>query len=304
MTNNYCFYSGCDIYGYDNTIINSINLDSKKKINEIICNLNFEGINTLGYCKKNIKDKELEPCSWNSEIYSNELIGKDGIYIKKDKWEYNKKEDNRDRLILITPSVRPLNLLKIIKTLNFDLIKKWIIIYDIDNLSNELKEWCLKDELLIKENQTIEENKYLKIIPKIIELKHSSYGCSGNPQRNYALEWLNKNLSLEDENSFIYYLDDDNIIHNEFWNTIKYLENGYIYTFDQEQKEKVLYGNIIKWREIDTGQVLLYYPLIKNERWMPSIYMADYVYIHHIITKNYNKHRYINKVLSYYNNLM
>ena len=47
--------------------------------------------------------------------------------------------------------------------------------------------------------------------PKIVEFGVSG-GISGNPQRNAAINQVNSGL--------IYFLDDDNIIHPNFWEIV------------------------------------------------------------------------------------
>ena len=65
------------------------------------------------------------------------------------------------------------NLFKIKKTINFDKIKRWIIIYDTKNIKKKKK--------LFAEHKSI------------VEFFHKDIkSVSGNSQRNYALEYLNK----------------------------------------------------------------------------------------------------------------
>ena len=106
----------------------------------------------------------------------------------------------------------------------------------------------------------------------------------GNAQRNYALDILAEKKALH--NCFIYYLDDDNIIHPNLYNLFKFVKKNNIYTFDQKRLSNIdgsygetLKGNDISWKKVDTSQILLYYPLIKNIRWNINIYQSDYCYI-------------------------
>ena len=100
----------------------------------------------------------------------------------------------KNKVYIITPSYRAKNLHIIKKSINFNKIHKWIIIYDIKHLK-------IKKKLF-------EDNKH------IIELFHKDpESVSGNSQRNFALDYLDKK---KNKNLFIYYLDDDNNIHKNF----------------------------------------------------------------------------------------
>ena len=52
-------------------------------------------------------------------------------------------------------------------------------------------------------------------------------GISGNGQRNFALS------KITNENTLLYYLDDDNIIHPNLYNLLNYIDNNTIYSFNQ-----------------------------------------------------------------------
>ena len=88
-------------------------------------------------------------------------------------------------LTIITPCSRPDNLGMLSKSIKFDKIDKWIIVYD-----------TTKDRTYKK---SFEGNS------KIIEVECNDAGDYGNQQRNYG-------MSLVDD-GFIYFLDDDNIVH-------------------------------------------------------------------------------------------
>ncbi len=59
-----------------------------------------------------------------------------------------------------------------------------------------------------------------------VDCKSSLNGVVGNTQRNYA-------LSLVEDDNYIYFLDDDNIIHPNFWEIVEELETDTIHTFNQ-----------------------------------------------------------------------
>ena len=118
---------------------------------------------------------------------------------------------NRNKLTLITPSYRVNNLLEIKKSINFEYIEEWIIVYDGSKIINNPH---------LFENQ--ENNKIKEYIYKC-----EDGGMSGNPQRNYALS------KITNPNALMYYLDDDNIIHPNFYKLLNIIDNNKIYTFNQ-----------------------------------------------------------------------
>ena len=79
---------------------------------------------------------------------------------------------NTNKLTIITPSYRVNNLLEIKKSINFEYIEEWIIVYDGSKITDNPK---------IFENQ---ENN------KIKEYVHKGDGILGNPQRNYKFKYF------------------------------------------------------------------------------------------------------------------
>ncbi len=198
----------------------------------------------------------------------------------------------KKKLYLITPCTRIKNLYKLKKNINFDKIDKWIIVYN---------------------TEFVEKKKYFYNNKNIIELFHKDIGSiGGNSQRNYVLNYLNKR---KDKNFFIYFLDDDNILHKNFYKILEKVyknDNPMIYTFDQLRKGKthlnnefkyikILKGNVVKINYIDTAMFLPYFSLIKNIRWSKKKYNADGEFIVKCINKNKSKHIYLPIVGSHYN---
>ena len=198
----------------------------------------------------------------------------------------------KKNLYLITPCTRIKNLLKVKKNINFNKIKQWIIVYN---------------------TEFVEKKKYFQDDRNVVELYHKDIGSiGGNSQRNYVLNFLNKK---KDKNFYIYFLDDDNILHKNFYKIVDRINKDItpgIYTFDQLRKEKthinnkfefikVLKGNTIKINYIDTAMFLPNFSLINNIRWSKKKYNADGEYIVKCIKKNKNKHRYLPIVGSHYN---
>jgi hypothetical protein len=97
-------------------------------------------------------------------------------------------------MYLVTPCSRPENLDRIKESIQFDKIEKWYIVYD---------------------NTKFEFSERYKNDPKIVEIEcHDSNGISGNQFRNKALDVI----SSTHKGGFVYFVDDDNIVHSNFWN--------------------------------------------------------------------------------------
>jgi hypothetical protein len=177
------------------------------------------------------------------------------------------------KLTIITPCCRPDNLIKLKGSIRFDLIDKWIIVYDTS-----------KDRSYKMQFQDDS---------KILELECNILGAAGHPQRNFAIHHVN--------HGYIYMLDDDNIMHPEFWNICPLFELPYFYTFDLLNNNTLLPGNNIKINKIDTSMFCVNKEHLKDIRWREDIYEADGYFIMDINKSNKDLHKYINKVAAYYN---
>jgi glycosyltransferase involved in cell wall biosynthesis len=181
----------------------------------------------------------------------------------------------RIMISIITPCCRPENLSLLSLSIDFSQVDRWYVIYD-----------------------TREGRKYTKQFdqnPKIIELECSE-GISGNPQRNLALKLV--------RDGFVYFLDDDNMIHPEFWNIVKTLDPERFYTFDQLRKDHlgpVLKGNNPVSCGIDTAMYIIPRKIIGDIKWQNERYDADGVFIETIHKRFKEKHVYLEKVAAYYN---
>ena len=173
------------------------------------------------------------------------------------------------KLTIVTPCSRQENLVKVFDSIQFDKIDKWIIVYDTKKKS------------------------FTKMFdnPQIVEDFCNSPGISGNAQRNYGASLVQDGL--------IYFLDDDNIVHPNFWN-LTFQENNF-YTFDQDRKSHILYGNKIALNNIDTAQFVV--PKSMFVGWDINRYDADGIFIVEVNSKNKDKHVYINTNAAYYNYL-
>jgi glycosyltransferase involved in cell wall biosynthesis len=190
--------------------------------------------------------------------------------------------ENTKKITIITPSIRPENLLKIKESINLDYVDEWIIVYD---------------------GKKIKENPHMFLSEKIKEYVYSGDGCSGNPQRNFALD------HVQNPDTYIYFLDDDNLVHPDLYTIINTLEDNKIYTFNQDRPEDIfpftnnLKGNKIKLQTIDSAMFLVDFKLCKNVRWNTYKYFSDGIYITEIYSQHKNKWVYIDQTLSYYNKL-
>jgi hypothetical protein len=180
-------------------------------------------------------------------------------------------------LTIITPSCRQLLLHKIKESIEFEKIDRWIIVYD-----------------------TSKNRSYNKIFnhPKILETFCDHVGVVGHPQRNYGLSLV--------ENGHIYFLDDDNIIHPNFWSIVNRLDIRFFYTFDQMRNKngQLLLGNNVRVNHIDTAMFIVHKNHIKDIKWHEDRYNADGYFITDIFRTNPRSHIYINELACYYNFLV
>jgi SAM-dependent methyltransferase len=182
------------------------------------------------------------------------------------------------KITIITPSIRVNNLPKIKDSINFDYVDEWIIVYDENKIT--------------KNPQLFKDDKYKN---KIKEYVYKGDGISGNPQRNYAL------TQISNPDTYLYYLDDDNAIHSDFYRLLNILDDEKIYTFNQTGR---INGNDIQVCRIDSAMALIDYKLCKNIKWKPIKYEADGIYISECWEKNKDKHIYIDNNLCYYNYIL
>ena len=186
---------------------------------------------------------------------------------------------NENKLTIITPSYRVQNLLELKKSIDFDYVDEWIIVYDGSKISHNPN--------LFKHNSKIKEYVY------------NGEGISGNPQRNYALS------KITNPNTILYYLDDDNILHPKIYNLLDIMDNTKIYTFNQENRTKGsrIKGNKIEIGYIDTAMVIVPFNLCNDKTWIIDIYQADGYYIKECYEKNKDNHIFVDNNLCYYNRM-
>ncbi len=281
------FYSKTHyVYDPNNYDYSIILIDPTKEILQKAINLNVKKqICIVGklptfdlsiYDKLNIRYWDLKSDKYEDKVrYAKKMmvLGKNILYENDLNNFYN---FNKPKLNIITPCCRQDNLHKLKDSINFDLINKWYIIYDTSK--NRMYNKIFTD------NNKIEEHEY-----------SDEKSVAGHAQRNYGLGLIDDGL--------IYFLDDDNIIHHNFWDIIKNCTNDYFYTFDQLQtyNGKLLLGNNIKVYWIDTAQYILSKKFINDIKFDITKYHADGLFIESIYKKFSNYHIYIPKIGCFYN---
>ena len=183
---------------------------------------------------------------------------------------------NSNKLTIITPSYRIDNLLEIEKSIDFEYVDEWIIVYDGSKITDNPK--------LFENHES----------GKIKEYVFKGKGISGNPQRNHAL------TKITNTDTLLYYLDDDNIIHPHLYKLLNIIDNTKIYTFNQYKRIR---GDTIRVNFIDTAMVVLPYKLCRDVFWILDKYNADGFYIVECYNKNKNTHIFVDNDLCYYNKI-
>jgi|694.fasta_scaffold27887_2 hypothetical protein len=151
-------------------------------------------------------------------------------------------------LQIITPCSRPQNLQKIKENIE-QVIKvsyDWYVVFDRNTDPIEIS----SDDIKIYKN-------------------HDTPSQFGNMERNYALNY-------KDNYEFVYFLDDDNLIHEDFMGLFNYIDpTTDIYVFNQDYR--MLSGTHKGCTEgnIDTACFLMRSKIIGDVRWHPSDYGAD-----------------------------
>ena len=180
-----------------------------------------------------------------------------------------------NELTIITPCSRPQNLPLLFESLEFSLIKNWLIIYD-----------STKGEIPPQFKH-----------PQITELNEDRTGLSGNTQRNRGIENTPSGL--------IYFLDDDNVIHPNFWNILPRFSNEELNLFQIEGHPQTDSLNLRNPGPgtIDTSMYCVDRKLVGNTRWLPHLYAADGVFAETLYCKKTNSLKIFDEKSAYYNYL-
>ena len=175
---------------------------------------------------------------------------------------------------IITPCSRPENLKKISESINIPKDNyRWIIVFDAVSLPN------------------------VDLIPINCEyyLHKDINSISGNGQRNYALKLVNT--------GYVYFNDDDTIIHPNLWDNIKNLDNDFI-SFQQLNINGSLRlnGNNISVGNIDSHNFIINNDIIGDNKFIINRYESDGIFAEECFKKS-KTFIHINKPLSIYNYL-
>jgi glycosyltransferase involved in cell wall biosynthesis len=160
----------------------------------------------------------------------------------------------KTKVFIVTPSRRPFNLEFIAETIPQEC--EWVVVFDK----------TVKNEHTVK-NATV--------------IHSQDTGFWGNPNRNIGLECIKNNFHPSD-NDWIYILDDDNVIHPEWWSNIQLHLNstesiitwGQVWASGQPRTEPT---DTPKIATIDTSQYMVRWGVAKNLRF-EHIYEADGIY--------------------------
>ena len=200
------------------------------------------------------------------------------------------------KLTIITSCTRPENLPKLYESINFEYIDKWIIVYDTSK--GDTYTWSYKKDKCI------------------IEAECPDKGVMGYAQKNFGLKFVKKGM--------VYFLDDDTIMHPDFWKVFPSLNEETIYIWNQESylyvpenasgtfteidKNLALYkrtpnpnivkGDIIHCAMVHIGMFLVPYKYI-NIHFIPHIYLSAGIFITSIYEEDPGRLSYINHILSY-----
>jgi len=204
-----------------------------------------------------------------------EVLG-DKITTEETCWVYEKNEIQlRQKVFIVTPSRRPFNLEFISGTVPQEC--EWVVVLD-KTVTNKHT----------VENATV--------------IHSQDTGLWGNPNRNIGLEYIKNKLNPSD-NDWVYILDDDNVIHPEWWSNIQSHLNtdasiitwGQVWANNEPRTEPT---DIPKIATIDTSQYMVRWDVAKNLRF-ESIYEADGIYAEE--ASKQGSVRKLDQYLGYYN---
>ena len=183
--------------------------------------------------------------------------------------------NTKSKIFIITPCTRPLNLTQISKTIPSECV--WVVVLD-----NKVKhDYRIDNAIIIKSN---------------------SSGFYGNPNRNIGLDYIKNNLNPQD-NDWVCILDDDNIIHPDWWNTVQSHLNSTdtIIVWGQaweSGESRTPPPDTPKIANIDTAQYMVSWSVSKNLRF-DYIYEADGIYAER--ASEHGSVKKLNQDLGYYN---
>ncbi|MGE4568034.1 MAG: glycosyltransferase family A protein [Bacteroidales bacterium] len=181
---------------------------------------------------------------------------------------------------IITPCARPENLHKIAESINIPRrMFRWIVVIDADRPAT------------------------LPDLPKKAEVYYfKDNSRSGNGQRNFALNLITRETPANGFDNFVYFLDDDTLMHPDFYNAVNGVKSDFIH-FDQQFPDgSHRIGGTVKVNQVDSGNALVALSLIGSTRWRSDLYNADGFFLQALFEKA-KAPVYLKKHLSTYNAL-
>lgn len=189
-------------------------------------------------------------------------------------------------LYIITPCARPSNLRVIRTSLSSMHDWVWVIVYSTK-----------PDVFQFAEDPRIHE------VWCGLRGKDDHEGSTyGNMERNYGIS-----LIPPSSEAYVYFLDDDNLVHPYFWSTVyPVLQRGVadFITFDQQRTlTQVLRGPVGKVYHMDTAMFVSRRSLVGDVRWRLWRYDADGLFAEEMQARAQN-HVYVPCICALYNVLM
>jgi glycosyltransferase involved in cell wall biosynthesis len=183
--------------------------------------------------------------------------------------------EKNSKVFIITPSRRPFNTSFISNTIPQEC--EWVVVFD-KTVKNE---YSIDNATVVKSNET---------------------GFWGNPNRNIGIQYIKEYLNPSD-NDWIYILDDDNVIHPNWWNSVQPHLNtdSAIITWGQvwpTGEPRTTPTDDPKIATIDTSQYMVRWNVAKNLNF-EYIYEADGIYAEEAAKRG--KVLMLNQYLGYYN---
>jgi glycosyltransferase involved in cell wall biosynthesis len=179
-------------------------------------------------------------------------------------------------LSIVTPCCRPNNLHHLEVTIPGDC--EWIIV--VDGTSSDVMPAEIRE------------------LPNV-KIHHVEGGVGGSTQRNLALRHA--------RGQYVYFLDDDNIIHPHFFQEVMPLLDGRrVIVVNQiwaDGERHVVAAPPVRVGSVDTGQVILPLDLAREFEWKTNVKSADGDYFGRIWEKYSDRFVFVHKDLAYYNYL-
>jgi hypothetical protein len=186
-------------------------------------------------------------------------------------------------LHIITPCTRPENLSKIADSININRGNhRWYVVFDAQKLPANLP----------KVSANVSYYAW-----------HDPKSTVGHAQRNHALGLIS-DRPVNDCPAYVYFLDDDTLMHPDLFKTLEENTSHDFIHFDQAQPDGTTkrIGGTVKVNHIDTGSAIVSRKLIGNTRFNITKYNADGFFWEEIMRKT-QKAKYIPQILSVYNQL-